>query len=157
MSNPYASPDPFVNQGFGHAGPPNVSGKVLPPAIALLIVAVVGLMASLFNFVFALIAAPPQIDPNVPEFVQQMQANSVGPVAAAIQGIFVVIYAFIIVCMIQMIRMASWTMALIGTILAMISFGSCCCILGLPFGIWSLVILMQADVRQAFEYRSMQK
>lgn len=157
MSNPYASPDPFVNQGFGQAGPPNVKGKVMPPAIALLIVAVIGLMASLFNFVFALISGPPQIDPNVPEFVQQMQANSVGVVAAAIQGIFVLVYAFIIFCMIQMIRLASWTLALIGSILAMVSFGSCCCILGLPFGIWSLVILMQADVKQAFEYQAMGK
>jgi hypothetical protein len=27
---------------------------------------------------------------------------------------------------------------------------SCCCILGLPVGIWSLVVLMKPEVKQAF-------
>ena len=37
------------------------------------------------------------------------------------------------------------------SIVAMINFGNCCCLLGIPIGIWSLVILMQPDVKAAFD------
>jgi hypothetical protein len=36
----------------------------------------------------------------------------------------------------------------------MINIGTCCCIIGLPAGIWSLVILLQPDVSKAFDQNS---
>jgi len=128
----------------------SVKGKVLAPAIFLTVVGSLGILFSIFNVVVALISEPPPIDPNAPEFVRQMQKNAHGPIAAVIQGLFVVVNAVIIFGSVQMMRFQMWPLALTSSILAMINIGTCCCIIGLPAGIWSLVILFQGDVKQAF-------
>jgi hypothetical protein len=51
----------------------------------------------------------------------------------------------------QMLKLRSWGFALAASILAMIPcFTSCCCLLGLPAGIWALVVLLDPDVKAAF-------
>jgi ABC-type proline/glycine betaine transport system permease subunit len=43
-------------------------------------------------------------------------------------------------------------LAIAGAILAMIPlFTCCCCVIGLPVGIWALVVLMNAEVKAAFD------
>lgn len=42
------------------------------------------------------------------------------------------------------------TLAMVGAICAIIPANSCCCI-GLPLGIWALIVLMNPDVKAAFE------
>ena len=37
------------------------------------------------------------------------------------------------------------------SVVAMLNFGNCCCLLGIPIGIWSLIILLQPDVTAAFD------
>jgi hypothetical protein len=149
--NPYQSPF------FGPEIAPKqsiretVRGKVMAPAIFLLVVSLLGIAFSIFNCVFAMIADPPTIDPNAPEFLREMQLNTVGPVAAVVQGLFVALNTVILVGAIQMMRFRWWPWALTASILAMINFGTCCCVLGLPAGIWSLIVLFSQDVRTAFK------
>ena len=131
--------------------PQEPKGLVLAPAIALIVVAVLGLSGSLFNFVVALIAEPPPIDPNAPQWLQDMQANQVGPVVAVVQAGFAILNVVIIVGAIQMLRFRMWGYALTASILAIVNFGTCCCILGIPVGIWSIVVLSQAHVKKAFK------
>ena len=50
----------------------------------------------------------------------------------------------------QMLRLRSYGSAIAGSILAMLNFQECCCLLGIPFGIWSLVVLSRPGVRDAF-------
>lgn len=126
-----------------------VKVRVMAPAIALICIAVLGLGVSAFNIVFAFGPKRP-IDPNAPEFLKKMQESTQGPTAAILQGVFFVVNAAIIVGAVFMLRFDSWAMGLVASILAMVNLGSCCCILGLPVGIWSLVILLQNDVKQAF-------
>jgi hypothetical protein len=90
------------------------------------------------------------IDPNAPEFIQGMQAGATGPVVAVVQGIFCLVNLFLIGGGVQMARIRTWGIALAASILAMINFGTCCCIVGLPVGIWSVVILLQPEVKAAF-------
>jgi hypothetical protein len=147
-TNPYSSP---VGYGGAPPGDPNaVRGKVLAPAIALIVVAGLGLLASLFNVVFALTAGPIPVDPNAPEFVRAMNQNSTGPTAAIIQSFFAVLNVVILAGGVQMARMEMRTFAIVASVLAMANIGTCCCILGLPVGIWSLVILLLPDVAAAF-------
>ena len=80
-----------------------------------------------------------------------MQKNQVGPVAAAIQAAFVLLNIVILIGAIQMVRFKMWGYSLTASILAMINIGTCCCILGLPVGIWSLIVLFQPQVKNAFE------
>ena len=123
----------------------------MAPAIALIVVATLGLCASAFNIVYALIADAPPIDPNLPAWTQDMQKQSVGPVAAAIQSVFLLLNIVILIGAIQMLRFKMWGYSLTASILAMINIGTCCCILGLPVGIWSVVVLSQAPVKNAFK------
>jgi hypothetical protein len=48
-------------------------------------------------------------------------------------------------------RLQMYGLAMTSSILAMIPCLSPCCLLGLPFGIWALVILNQDHVKQSFE------
>lgn len=152
-TNPYSSPMGFNPMGApgGPYGDPNaVRGKVLAPAIALIVVAGLGLLASLFNVIFALTAAPIPPDPNAPEFIRALNQNTTGPTTAIIQGSFALLNVLIIAGGVQMARMEMRAFAIVASVLAMLNAGTCCCILGLPVGIWSLVILLLPDVAAAF-------
>ena len=156
--NPFGQTNPYASPMFGAAPNQNliqaVKGKVMPPAIFLLIVGVIGLGFSIFNFVYALVAGPPVIDPNVPEFLRNMQQSAVGPVAVVMQITFVLVNVVIILGAVQMLRFKTRPLAITASILAMVNLGTCCCIIGLPAGIWSLVILLSKDVIAAFQSSS---
>jgi hypothetical protein len=49
----------------------------------------------------------------------------------------------------KMKALEQWTMAIVASVVAMIPC-SCACILGLPIGIWSLVVLLKPEVKAAF-------
>jgi ABC-type proline/glycine betaine transport system permease subunit len=51
----------------------------------------------------------------------------------------------------QMLKLKSWTAAVVANVLMMIPcFSSCCCIIGVPLGIWGLIVLFNKDVKSAF-------
>jgi len=59
------------------------------------------------------------------------------------------IYAFIIWAALQMKALRKWNISVAGTIAAMLPC-SCCCLIGLPIGIWGLVVLLKPEVKSAF-------
>jgi hypothetical protein len=50
----------------------------------------------------------------------------------------------------QMRQMNGWGLSMAGAILAMIPCLSPCCLLGLPIGIWAILVLIDEEVKQAF-------
>ena len=58
--------------------------------------------------------------------------------------------AFIIYGALQMQRLVNYPMALAASVVAMVPCLSPCCCLGLPVGIWALVVLMKPEVKAAF-------
>jgi len=46
-------------------------------------------------------------------------------------------------------RLRGYGLAVLGAIAAIIPLGGCC-VLSTPFGIWALIVLMNADVKEAF-------
>jgi hypothetical protein len=152
MSSEFGSTNPYVSPALPAYAPPagreRAPGSVLAPAMALIAVAALGLAISVFNF--ALSFGEAHVDPNAPEMVREIQRGSVGPVATAIQGSFALLNLFIILCGVQMMRLQNWGMAVAGSVLAMLNIGSCCCVLGIPVGIWSLMVLISPDVTSIF-------
>jgi hypothetical protein len=143
--------NPYQSSPTGQFGaPPMNTAKVKAPAIALIVVGGLSLLASIWGTINALIAAPPVFPPDAPEFMRQIAENSVGPVASGINAIFILVSLLILLGGIQMLRSKSWGLALTASILSMVNIVSCCCIIGLPIGIWSLVVLLAADVKQHF-------
>lgn len=148
-TNPYATPAYSATPNLNPDLRQRVQGRVTAPAIALCVIASLGLLLSLFNVAYAFMEHP--IDPNAPEFVQAMQKGSQGTTAAIIQSCFVAVNLLILSGAIQMMRFRTWGLALTASILAMVNFGTFCCIPGLPIGIWTLVILLTPEVRAAFQ------
>jgi hypothetical protein len=50
----------------------------------------------------------------------------------------------------KMMKLESFGVAMTASILAMIPCLSPCCVIGLPIGIWALVILSKPEVKSAF-------
>ena len=66
-------------------------------------------------------------------------------------GIFsLIVSVLIIVGAIKMKRLESHGLAMAAAIIAIIPCFSPCCLLGIPFGIWALTVLSDAQVKAAF-------
>ena len=108
MSSDFQTPNPYAHPTNFQPGPrpPFASGKVMAPAIVLLIVGLIGLAASTYNVIYAF--GEPKVDPKMPAFVQEMEKNARGPLVIAMQSAFVLVNAFIIFGAIQMMRVKMW-------------------------------------------------
>lgn len=132
-------------------GSGDIAAKVKPPAIAVMVATGIGMALGVVAILLNVLgmAAPIATDPAADPGAQFSVVMSGGfGIASAIIGLL--IGAFIIYCMTRMMRLEQWGLALAGSILAMIPCLSPCCILGLPFGIWAIVVLTQPDVKAAF-------
>lgn len=124
---------------------PEVGGVLLPPAICLIVTGVLGVLVNVFQVIISIVD---------PDFLQQNNAfgQDTPPALSAVVGaVFTIFGILTVVGAIAMIKRRYYGLALTGTILAMIDIGNCCCILGLPFGIWALIILVRPDVKEAFD------
>lgn len=154
-SNPYASSNyvtpTYASSGYAPVGQPQretAPGKLVAAAMGLIAVAVLGLLFS--GLSFAMSFGEAEVDPTAPPMVQDFQRGTVGPVATGIQGGFIMLNLFIIACAVQMMTLRSWGLGVTGSVLAMLNIGSCCCVVGLPIGIWSLTVLMSPEVMTVF-------
>jgi hypothetical protein len=103
------------------------------------------------------IAIPDQLDKMMermgPMFAAQDPAQKLANriVSIGVGVVFSLIGLFVLMAAIQMARRRTYGLAMAGSILAMVNIGNACCCLGLPFGIWALVVLARPDVRAAFD------
>ena len=138
-ANPYVSPT---------IPPPaqreKAPARLLSAGMAMIAVAGIGLAVAGFNFVYSFGEA--HVDPAAPQVVQEMQRGAVGPLATGMQGAFAMLNIFIIICGVQMMKMQNWGLGVTGAVLSMLNIGSCCCIAGIPIGLWSLAILTSPDI-----------
>jgi hypothetical protein len=58
--------------------------------------------------------------------------------------------ALILIGGIKMKQLQGYGLAMAGCILAMLPCGNCLCCIGLPLGIWGLVVLNRPEVKDAF-------
>jgi hypothetical protein len=129
---------------------------VMPPAICLLITGVFGLLADLAQVTYALLSKPgaalANADPNDPwaQFQERLQQGATGPAAVVMGAVFAAVSFLVILAAIQMMRLRMHGFATAGTDLAMMNLVNCCCLFGLPVGIWTLVVLSRPEVRSAF-------
>lgn len=65
--------------------------------------------------------------------------------------LFLLLCTGIIVGATAMLRLRLYWLAILGSLLAMANISNCCCLIGVPVGLWSLSVLMRPEVRRAFE------
>ena len=138
-----------------------VSGKLAAPGIILIIVGALNVLGALYfaaNGAIVLALPPAQLDQMMRDnpFVQGQKPTpellrgvGIGYLVVGALGVLASILE--IVGGINMMRVRGYGMAMFGSILAMIPCISPCCLLGLVPGIWGLVVLMQPDVKNAFQ------
>ncbi len=139
--------------------PPSPAGSdaaraVSAPAVCLIVSTILGMLNSALGVVFNLAGVrfpmwnmPHQGQiPEVEHFLEVL-----GGTLGTISGLVTLaIGALILVGAFRMMKLKSHGLAVAASVLAMIPCVSPCCCLGLPFGIWALVVLLRPDVKAAF-------
>jgi hypothetical protein len=126
--------------------------QVSGPAIGLIVTGVLGILGSLFGLLSNVLGlglgfagTDLRGNPEIERFVTLL-GGTFGTVAnlatLAISG-------FIVYGGVKLQRLESHTLCLVAIILAMLPCGCNCC-LGLPVGIWALVVLNRPEVRSQF-------
>lgn len=145
--------DPMAGGTGGQPGTPEAARQqVQGPAILLVIS---GVVAALFwlslqllhraVLTFLLSYAPPDQTERIQE--QIASGSSTGN---WVQMLFMVVGAlFVLYAALQMRQLKNWPLSMAGAIVALVPCFACCC-LGLPVGIWALVVLNKPEVRAAF-------
>ncbi len=135
----------------------NAADKVSAPATALMIFAGIGgvlavvlLLMNLLGIGAGVMGLEGVEVEGMEEGEQVAPAVLSGTVAVISNLIGVVMAIVIYVGAAKMKRLENYGFAMASSILAMVPCVSPCCILGLPFGIWSLVVLTKPDVKAAF-------
>ena len=122
---------------------------VAGPAIGLIVVASLALVLIVVNLILTLSGATmfqmPNFGGQSPEIVKFAQGT--GLVIGAVVGF--VIYGLVLLGAIKMKKLESYGMAMTASILVMLPC-SLCCVVGLGFGIWALVVLNKPEVKAAF-------
>lgn len=163
VSVPAAVSSPYSPQVYaGQYTEPEValSGSgIVAPAIALLIVGILGLAFAAFSMVTLFVmdserlkdVMRQQAPPDVPPDQVELMANiAYGSPARLLHGVFTGVNVLIVVGAVMALIRRGYALAVVASVLAMVNIDACCCILGLPVGIWTLVVLMRQDVRAAF-------
>jgi hypothetical protein len=73
-----------------------------------------------------------------------------GGVGLVFNVIGVIIGVVILLGALKMQKLQNYNFAMAAAIIAMIPCISPCCLLGLPAGIWALIVLMKPEVKAAF-------
>ena len=118
------------------------------PAIALMIVAILGLVYQLMFLILNLLGASFMTMRQMPN--EPWARLFSGAAGAALNGFELLVNGFILLGAIKMRKLENYGLVMAATIVAMIPCNWPCCILGLPIGIWALVVLSKPEVKSAF-------
>lgn len=145
MSNPY---EPPLHESRG----PDPKVMVHGPANALIVVSSiavgVGLVFLLINFYLITSGAAEKLD----QLNRGQIAQTTKITVRVVWGVVLIIAStFVLFGSIQMRKMKNYAFARGAAIVSVIPCIGPCYILGLPFGIWALVVLGNPEVRDAFD------
>ncbi len=144
-----SAPPPFQSGGERETALQAVKG----PAIALIIVASLGVAYYGFSGLFTLFTGGAmfhqELPPDVPPQFREIIENMSGPMAGVINLVIAAVNGFVLFGAIKMLRLQNFGLVMTAVIVAMLPC-QCCCLLGLPFGIWALVVLNKPEVKPHF-------
>ena len=125
--------------------------KVKAPAITIIAVTGIGILLQIVSMIARLVGVgmasmPSNLPPDQARIVNMMSGGLgvVGAVVAILVGGFIIFGAM------KMMNLQAYGLALAAAIVVMLPCLSPCCCLGIPAGIWALVVLMNAEVKAAF-------
>src|SRR5262245_46256319 len=138
--------------GIDYPPQPNVAAaaaRVKGPAITLIVITALGILGQIGSMIANLAgmrSMPSDLPPEAERWVSMM-SGGLGIVATLL---CLAIGGLIIFGAMKMMNLQSYGLAMAASIVAMVPCLSPCCCLGLPVGIWSIVVLSNAEVKAAF-------
>jgi len=147
--NPYLAPTQYGRppfQPFAGADPMAAS-RVAGPAVALIVTGALGIAGQVLSLIVNLV----QIGGGMGGAGrQQMPALFSGGFGVGMASLNLVVGIVVVLGAVKMKNLESYGFAMAAAVMAMVPCISPCCLLGLPFGIWALVVLSDAGVKAAF-------
>jgi hypothetical protein len=132
---------------------------VKPAAICMIVYGACSLLISLWSVVSNLIwpqgQGVPELPPNTPEIVRAIVQAQMSMSPSAKWGLILlslVMSGVILLGGIKFLKLKSRGLVVASSIIAMLSCcTTCCCGLGIPLGIWALVLLNKPEIQAEFQ------
>ena len=154
--NPPPAPGPqagFPPPGGGPPGggmPGKAESMVGAPAIGLFVVAVIGIFYLLFSIVMNLLGTGIGAFSAASGDSAGMGSLFSGVVGLVFNVIWLLLSGLVIFGALKMKKLESYSLSMAAAVVAALPCTSPCCVLGLPLGIWAIVVLVNQDVKSAF-------
>jgi len=151
-SNPYAA---TPMHGQKPTGPPPADPmKTTAPGIALMVVGIIGLVGMGIYLVLTFVGLsmePDKLQPPPGADGAERTGFYIGLYGALGTMILSLCMQFLVIASgFALMRRQGYMLALSGSIAAVVPCMSPCCVIGIPFGIWALVVLADQQVKDAF-------
>ena len=132
-----------------------LKSRLMGPAVGMIVVGIIDLLLHLFNLLYYGMAGTA----GIAIFMEQQKPESSILMAVGAFGLCLALFGiltggFLIYAGIKTTQLKSHRVAMIGCIVLMLPMVNCC-IIGLPFGVWGLMVLNDLQVREAFDRREM--
>jgi hypothetical protein len=145
-SDPYRSPRIPSRSGVSNF---QAAADVSGPATGLIITAIIGGLFQAFGLFMNMLGTGLSSFTSNGREEQILSWLSGGfGVASALIGLLIA--GLVLYAAMEMKKLRQWGLAVAASILAMVPCISPCCFIGLPVGIWSLVVLVRDEVKTAF-------
>ncbi len=151
-SNPYENPYQQPAPGGTPGGPPpagNAHEMVNMPATLLLVAGGIGVAVHIISIALNLLGVGLGAAAADGQEGGMLVAQGIGAVVGAMIGF--AFDALVIIGAMKMKKLESYGLAMAASIVAMLPCISCGCLLGLPIGVWSLIVLNKPEVKSAFK------
>lgn len=139
----------------------SLKARIVAPAVGLLVVAILSVfftMLSLYGNVFNRwllgMAEGSNLPPDKLNPIREgIARGDFGAIPYVFAVINVTMALLILLGAVRMVKQQSYGLALTASILAMVpcvGTSACCFVIGLPIGLWALIVLMDTDVKASF-------
>lgn len=146
QQNPYSSPSSAAVYGRPTVSRDAARSKLMGPAIGILITTTLGLLAIIAWLIATIVEIQNQGEINDP-------AEMFGATIALLLmfGLPILLSLLCIGAMIRAFAVRNYALVMTGFILSLTPFAGCFgCILGLPLGIWGIIVMADDSVKAAF-------
>ena len=117
------------------------------PALCLMIIGIIGMVGTALGLVLVFTGF------GIASLGGRFSAAGMGAGALGmvIRVAFLILQGVITLAGYHMGRLRNYGLAISGSVLAIVPCVSPCCIVGIPFGIWALVVLLKPGVKASFD------
>jgi hypothetical protein len=152
--NPYQSPQQAWPAAAGYPPSPSYAiNRVAGPAVGLIVTGGLGLLIHLLSILVSMLIplGAPGRNPNAqPMIFMQPPFGGIGFIIAQ-HALGVGLAILVLAGGMKMRKLESFGLAMAASIIAIVPCFSPCCLLGIPFGIWALVVLNDPFVKSSFK------